>query len=239
MAKFRLPGSDDRVVILGSTGSGKTVFGVQLLATLDYKIRPTYVLDIKRDPLLARLPAREIVLSSNPPTAPGLYVIRPRISKTLQDDLEAFFWALYEQENCILYVDEGTMISAHNHGFRALLTQGRSKNIEMITLSQRPGKLLGEVFSEATFFAVFNLTKYSDRKIVADWLPDELYTANTRLARYRCIWYDVAEGWGTELLPAPAPDVILQRFNLPEDDELNTEPQGSGSGKPGKVVHFI
>lgn len=239
MTSFHLPGPDDRSVIMGSTGSGKTVFAVLLLSTRDYKVRPWYILDFKRDPTLAQLPAQEIPLSTNPPKSPGLYVLRPRPSKTLQDELEAFFWALYEQEDCGLYTDEGTMISAHNHGFRGLLTQGRSKRIEMVTLSQRPVKLLGEVFSEATFFAVFNLTKYSDRKIVSDWLPDDLYTANTRLIQYHCIWYDVAEGWGTELLPAPAPDVILARFNPPtgQDEDLIQGP--NHQGKPAKLVRFL
>lgn len=224
---------------MGSTGSGKTVFAVQLLSTRDYMVRPCFILDFKRDPLLARLPAKEIPLSTNPPRQPGLYILRPRPSKTLQDELEAFFWALYEQENVILYTDEGTMISAHNHGFRGLLTQGRSKNIEMITLSQRPVKLLGEVFSEATFFAIFNLTKYSDRKIVADWVPDELYTADTRLSRYNCIWYDVAEGFGTELLPAKAPDVIISRFNPPVEPESEPLEGANLQGKPARIVHFI
>lgn len=212
MAKFRLPGPTDRTCVVGSTGSGKTVFSVQLLATRNYHERPAFILDIKRDSLLARLPATEIELTDPPPVEPGLYVLRPRPSKDLQDLLEAFFWALYEQGHCILYVDEGTMISPYNHGFRALLTQGRSKYIEMITLTQRPVKLMGEVFSEATFFSVFRLTRFNDRQIVASWLPDDLYSPRTRLAEHHSIWYDVARDQGVQLGPVPPPDEVLKQF---------------------------
>jgi hypothetical protein len=212
MPAIRLPGPTDRTTILGSTGSGKTTLAVQLLATRNYRERPTFILDIKRDSLLGRLPAKEILITARAPTEPGFYVMRPRPSKELAEELEAFFWQLYEQGNCILYVDEGTMISPYNNGFRALLTQGRSKYIEMITLSQRPVKLMSEVFSEATFFSVFRLTRYHDRQIVASWLPDELYSPRLRLADHHSIWYDVARDQGTELGPVPPPDQVLAQF---------------------------
>jgi hypothetical protein len=134
-------------------------------------------------------------------------------SKDEQQRLEAFFWKVYSNEEAIVFIDEGTMIAPTNHGFRALQTQGRSKYIEVITCSQRPVKLLKEVMSEATFFAVFRLTNGTDRKTVSEWLPRDVYSPQRRLAEHRCIWYDVAQDYGVELLPAPPPREVIASFH--------------------------
>jgi hypothetical protein len=213
MPQARLPGPDDRTAILGSTGAGKTVFALRLLSTRNYSVRPCYIFDFKGDHHIAQLPAHRIDARKPPPRRPGLYVLRPRPSKDEQSILEDFFWRVYSNEDAIVFIDEGTMIAPNNHGFRALQTQGRSKYIEVITCSQRPVKLLKEVMTEATFFAVFRLTNTQDRKTVAEWLPKDVYDPNTRLPERRCIWYDVGQDYGVELLPAPPPNEVIASFH--------------------------
>ncbi len=213
MPSARLPGADDRTAILGSTGAGKTVFALQLLSTRNYHERPCYIFDFKGDRHIRALPAQVIDVKARPPRRPGLYILRPRPSKDEQSILEDFFWRVYSNEQAIIFVDEGTMISPFNNGFRAIQTQGRSKYIEVITCSQRPVKLLKEAMSEATFFAVFRLTNNRDRLTVGEWIPRDVYSPKKRLAEHRCVWYDVAQDYGVDLLPAPPPSETLARFH--------------------------
>lgn len=206
-----LPDQDDRTVIVGSTGSGKTFMGVWLLSTRNYSERPAIIFDFKGDSLIGALPAKEIQIRSAPPKAPGLYVVRPlpTVDDTAVID---FLWKIWKGEGYILYIDEGYMIGRANPAFNAILTQGRSKNIEVITLSQRPLWLSRFVFSEATYFSIFNLTDLEDRKTVSRFVPLEVYSPKTRLARFHSVWYDVAAGEGADFLPVPSRREIIARF---------------------------
>lgn len=213
-----LPNDDDRTVIVGSTGSGKTFFGIWLLSTRNWYERPTYIFDFKGDKLIASLPAKVISVRANPPRDPGLYILRP-LPEADDAAVEVFLQKLWQMEDAILYIDEGYMIGRSNKWYNALLTQGRSKYIEIITLSQRPLWLSRFVFSEATYFAMFNLTDKDDRKTVGRFVPPELYTADTRLPRFHCVWYDVASGDGLELRPVPGRAQILAAFQTGERAE--------------------
>lgn len=206
-----LPNEDDRTAIVGSTGSGKTQLGIWLLSTRNYDQRPAYIFDFKGDSLIAELPAKIIPVRGGPPKAPGLYIIRPLPGA---DDayVTDFLWKIWKQEGSILYIDEGYMVGRTNAAFNAILTQGRSKNIEVITLSQRPLWLSRFVFSEATYFSIFNLTDLEDRKTVSRFVPLEVYSPKTRLERFHSVWYDVAVGEGADFLPVPSRREILARF---------------------------
>lgn len=209
---MRLPGAEDRTVIVGSTGSGKTVFEVWMLSKYDWQTRPVYILDTKRTSLLGQLPSHKTQLSSNPPRRPGLHLIRPRLDEDYARRLEEFLWAVFQKGDAILVVDEGMSIPKNSFAFRAMLQQGREKQLTMITCSQRPVKLTKEVFSEATFWAIFRLSMHADRDTVSKEVPPEVYTPKTRLPKRRCIWYDVEEWEAVPLLPVPPPREIVKRF---------------------------
>lgn len=201
-----LPNTDDRTAIVGSTGSGKTFFAVWLLSTRDWHKRPWIIFDFKGDKLIGMLPAKEISISGAIPKEPGVYVVRP-----LPGDeglVSEFFRKVWERENIGIYVDEGYMIPKLDRYFRACLTQGRSKHIEMIVLSQRPLWLDKFVFTEASFFAVMRLNNLDDRKIVNSFAKGAL----TILPKYHSLWYDVGEQQSQRLLPVPGEKEILDRF---------------------------
>lgn len=206
-AKINWPNEDDRTVVLGSTGSGKTTFGVYLLAYRNWKYRPWVIFNFKDDRLLLRLPAKEISINSKPPSEPGLYIAN--ILPGEDDLVSQFLFECWCKENIGLYIDEGTMMPYNDKWFRACLTQGRSRFIEMITLSQRPVKLIKEVFSEASFFAVFNLNWRKDRLAVEEYLDGN---AIGRLDRYHQYWYDVAEQDMNILGPVPTGDQLVRLF---------------------------
>lgn len=205
---YELPRSDKRTVIVGSTGSGKTVLANWLLSSRDYSERPWYIVDFKGDDLIAKVGAKEISIYSPPPKKPGLYVVRPRFGWD-DDALEAWLYAIWQNEDCGLYIDEGYMIPKNSKAFRAIITQGRSKNIECIVLVQRPVWVDKFLFSEANHFYVMKLQLDSDRKCVSDYLDG---TAIWRLPKFHSFWYNADEQEGIFLSPVPRRSKILETF---------------------------
>lgn len=209
------PGPSDQTVIVGSNGSGKTVFGIAFLATRDWDRRPWVIIDYKRDGLIARLPAEEIKPNDKPPKKPGLYVMRPRPDV---DDLAVrlFIHRCWEKERIGLFFDEGYMIPRRTPEFRYLLTQGRSKKIERIILSQRPVDMDRYVFSEGTYFAIFRLTDKRDRDTVTTMVPVRI---DDRLGKFQCYFYSVRDHELTVLAPVPNEDEIIAMFNARTTDK--------------------
>jgi DNA helicase HerA-like ATPase len=203
---MRLPTDQQRTAIIGSTGSGKTQFACWLLSTRDFTGRPWIIFDYKGDELIDKLGAKEIKITDKPPTKPGLYVVRP-LADTETEAVEKFLWAVHRNGDTGIYIDEGYMIGKSS-AFRALLTQGRSKHIPMIVLSQRPAWISRFVFSEANFFAIFRLTDEDDVKEVKRFIgPRGRALVNHGLPAYHCVWFDVGggAGHGNTVLCAPVP----------------------------------
>jgi hypothetical protein len=206
---YSLPGRDKRTVIVGSTGSGKTFTACWLLAFTDWHLRPWYILDYKGDKLIRDLGAETISVNDPPPTEPGLY--RLALIPDMDDAaLSKFFWQVWENENAGIYLDEGFMINRNDSAFKALLTQGRSKNIQMITLVQRPVFCSKFIFSEANHFYVMKLQIEDDRKYVSGYLDG---TPINRLPRFHSYWYNADDQEGAHIAPVPGRAAILKIFN--------------------------
>lgn len=210
---YVLPKSDKRTTIVGSTGSGKTFLAVWLLGTRDWHKRPWYIIDFKGDKLIEEIEPNEVSVYSDPPRKPGLYVIRP-IKNRDDEALEVFLWKVWEKENAGVYVDEGYMLGNRNAAFSALLTQGRSKNIELITLVQRPVWVDKFVFSEANHFYIMKLQLEGDRKYISEYLDN---TQINRLPKYHSYWYNADEQTGAHLKPVPGRSEILATFDRRKD----------------------
>lgn len=221
---MRLPGPTDRTLIVGSTGSGKTRFGVWLSSTRNYDERPLFIFDYKRDDLIAQIPGKIISINKPPPTEPGIYILQPL---PMVDDaaVERFLWKVWANERVILYFDEAYMVGTRRGApnaaaaLAAILTQGRSKYIEVISLSQRPVWLNEFSRSEATFYSIFNLTDELDRKTMSRFVPEELYSPQTRLSKFHSVWYDVVNGKGGVLAPVPSDAEIIARFERKDEGE--------------------
>ena len=207
---FKLPESDNRTAVIGSTGSGKTFFSVWLLSTKDFTDRPAVIINSKGDKLLESLGAKPWSLNKFP-KEPGLYIINPLPG----DDalLSRFFYLCWLHENILVYIDEGYMMPKNDRWFRACLTQGRSKNIEMIICSQRPVFLDKFVWTESSYFVVFNLTNREDRKKVGEYMDGE---KPVLLPKHHSLWYDVGEQKSLKLGPVPDKDTLIARFNRRE-----------------------
>lgn len=202
-----MPGSGSRTVILGKTGSGKTHAALYQLSMRDFDIRPWIIIDFKGDEAIAGIiGAEEIDVTAKPPKRPGVYIVRPLPSQT--PEVEELFWQIWKTENIGVFIDEGYMLG-NSAAFRALLTQGRSKQIPLIVLSQRPVWLSRFVFSEAEFFQVFWLNDQRDRRTVQSFVRGD---ASKRLPDYHSLWYDVGRDQSAILAPVPDRSTVLSVF---------------------------
>lgn len=212
MSEFKFPDASKRTVISGRTGSGKTQFGVWLLSHMDYKKRPWIIFDYKGDTLLNSIGAKELSIGTIP-KKPGLYIVHP--TPEFDDEkIDKFLWAIWAKGGIGIYIDEGYMIPRNSPAFSTILTQGRSLEIPAIILSQRPVWMNRFVYSEADYYAVFQLNWEQDRKRVESYIPSQNGGSllDKRLPQYHCYWYDVAEDEIFLMTPVPERDSIIARF---------------------------
>lgn len=204
-----LPNDQQRLVIVGSTGTGKTHAALWHLSRRDFDVRPWIIYDYKYDDLINSIEGViELGINSPVPKEPGLYVVHPDPEE--KDELELQMRAIWRAENIGVYVDEGYMVGDRNNAFRALLTQGRSKHIPMIVLSQRPVWMDKFVFTESEFFQVFRLQNIRDVDRMEEFIP---FSLNKRLPEYHSYYYDVAANKLNILRAVPDRRAILSAFD--------------------------
>lgn len=206
---IRIPSNSQHLSIIGANGTGKTVGACWHLSMKDIDRRPHIVYDFKRDELINSIEGAQILSMDEPlPELPGVYIVQTGPDE--EDTISAHMMKIHQAENMGVYVDEGHMLGTRNKGFRALLTQGRSKNISIIVLSQRPVWMDNYVFSESMFFQVYRLSNKQDVKKVQDWVPDDL---SRRLPEFHSYYYDVGKNRCEVLGPVPDPEAILDTFD--------------------------
>lgn len=216
----RLPTDSQRLCIVGATGTGKTYAAVWHLSKRSFTTRPWIVYDFKGDELLGKIDAPEISVFDPPPTEPGIYFVRPLPHQI--DEVSAQMMQIWKQRNIGVYVDEGYMLGRNNPGYRALLTQGRSRSIPLITLVQRPVMIDRFVFSEASFFQIFRLQSMRDEDLIADFIPMLRRSASrakkaldfeTELDEHESYYYDVGRNTLNIFEKVPDEDAILDTID--------------------------
>lgn len=212
---MKLPNEKQRTVIVGRTGSGKTVAGIWHLSKRDYQTMPWVIFDYKGDELISGLPTREIPIKKlKAPDEPGLYVVRPMADRD-DDAVENFLWGIKHRGYTGIYVDEGYMLPGNGRSiaYRAIQTQGRSLRIPTITLSQRPVWMDRFVFSEADFYQVFHLNDKRDKATIKSFMPEN---TGELLPKFHSYYYDVSENDLCVLSPVPSGQHLLGTFRPPE-----------------------
>lgn len=209
MSAFRLPKSTQRTAIVGSTGTGKSQSGLHLLSLSDLDVRPHVVIDYKRDDLIEEIGGEIWPLNGKAPTKPGLYIVQPLLD-VHDDAVEALLVDIWRKGHTGLFIDEGYMIPRMSRGMKAIYTQGRSKHVSLIMLSQRPSWCNPFMFSESDFLQVFRLNKPEDTDKLQDCIS---FNIKKRLPEYTSYWYDVGRDKGFILEPAPGRDEIIDTFD--------------------------
>jgi len=222
---FRFPGASDRVTINGMTGSGKSTFAMWLFSeSADFDKKPWFILDFKGEILIQQALREglftELSISARIPDKPGVYVVRHEAREGLGPVTE-FLWSIYQAGKRGLFLDEATMIpelrgEANSGGpFQSILSQGRSKEIPVYVLAQRPVNVNNMVFTENNFYCAFRLRSKRDLQKVTDHIPedskrfDQIWGDNLRLPAHYSRWYDAQQDASFLLKPCPPPDRIL------------------------------
>lgn len=213
MNEIRLPDTSNRTTILGRTGSGKTRFGAWLLSVSPFHKIPYVIIDHKREKLFDRSDRIIPIGPREIPNHAGLYIMQPDVRDYAHDgNLDAWFNDVLDHENIGTYLDEGYSVKQHSKSFRALLTQGRSKQCPVITLSQRPSQISKFAFTEADYFAFFQLSLEDDRKVAQSFAPKKRIDLDKSLPAFYSHWYDVAADRVDVLAPVPSDDEILTQI---------------------------
>lgn len=228
---FRWPNDNQRLAIIGRTGSGKTTAGAYQLSMRSFDQMPWIVIDTKRDALLNAIEGAQDLSASDPlPDRPGLYIVRSSPRESDQAAIDDMLARIWEAEDIGVYVDEGYNIP-QKENWVGLQTQGRSKRIPMITLSQRPKWMNPFTFSEADHYQVFWLNKADDRKTLAGYLGNS-EDLETPLPPFWSRWYNVAQDKMYVLKPVPSEAEILAIFKarLTPDPNQATPSDGPADG---------
>jgi hypothetical protein len=212
---LRLPNGTQRASVMGHTGSGKTHLSMWLLSHANFHKQPWVIVDYKYDDFFRRLNREvyrgitEIDVHSKVPRSPGLYVMHPL--PTEHDELNDFLMRVWSRERVGLFFDEGHMLpkAPRYPSVPTLLTQGRSKRIPIIMVTQKPSWVSQFAFSEADFFSVFHMNDWRDRQRVMEFVPVDL---EHDLPERHSYWHDVARRDTKVLLPLPDRDTILSTF---------------------------
>lgn len=219
---FRIPSGSDRTVIIGPTGCGKTVFGGFLLSRQRFDERPWVALDFKGEDLWDMTgdpPMRPLRLGSMPGKR-GLY--RMHVHPWEDDELEDWLMEVWSKGNIGIFVDEVSLVP-RKKAFKAILRQGRSKRIPVISCTQRPVDCEREVFSESQFRGLFGVEDmYRDLPVIRGLFGekdirealrrrDELAAKHTRdrdMRQRYPLWYDARHRDLSILQPGPEPRIV-------------------------------
>ena len=213
--QFRLPNNNDRVAILGRNGSGKSVMAAWLMSEADIDRKPWIIIDYKGEEIFDKIrkQERDAITDLEPtapiPKRPGLYRVEPIPG---EDDaaITQMLWRIWEKQRVGIYFDEGHLVP-NSDALKANLVTGRSRQIPIIMLSQRPVWVPREVFSESNHHIVFDLSHEEDRKTVGTFAsPDG--KAVPRIKEFHSIWNNVRQNKQYPMLPAPHADQSVQRI---------------------------
>jgi hypothetical protein len=213
-----IPDSSQRQLVLGKTGSGKTRAAVWNLSMRNLTYMPWIVLNHKGEALIDAVPGAIHLDLHETPKKPGLYIYHP-VPELDDERVTSLLWRIHGKEYTGIYIDEGYMVNRRDPAMQAILTQGRSKHIPMIVLSQRPVWLTRFAVSESDFYQVFQLTDKEDRDRIKSFIPVDLevYMATRvneppRLPKYHSIWFDVGRNQLVIMKPVPNDAILLERL---------------------------
>lgn len=229
----KFPGAEDHVAVIGRNGSGKTVGGMWLLSGRDFNVQPILIINSKGDSLIdeiSEIKGVHTIGINDTPGDRGIFIVNPLPSEG--EELNQLFRRCWEKENVTIFIDEGYSIQ-NDEWFNACLTQGRSKHVNMIVLSQRPAWISKYVFSECNFIMLFNLQIKDDRKKVAEFVP---VSKDYRLPPYCSYWYNVKDNLLLEFAPVPDSAAIIRTFRSKFPPEQEQEPEGLEPTAPNQMA---
>jgi hypothetical protein len=209
----RLPGPKDRLAVIGTTGSGKTVAALWHLSRADMSARPWIAFDFKDDENIAQIEhAEHVGLDFRPgPKSKGLYVVHPMRGD--DEAVNSLMLAILKRGNVGVYLDEPDINKTE--GFEDVLRKGRSHYVPVIALTQRPVDCNRYMLSEAGFYQLFDLADEKDWARVRNFVPLKKlgYENEPTLKKYHSLYFDRDKKRITPFMPVPEVDTILENID--------------------------
>lgn len=203
--RIRLPGTSDRITLIGHTGSGKSQAALWHLNNANFDVQPWIIIDPKEEEKINSIEGAEYIDFDTVPKRPGIYILPT--TRYDVDALDEYLSKCLERKRIGVYVDEASECG-FGPGFETFLTRGRSRRCPMIVLCQRPVNVSRYCFSEAQFFQCFSLTDERDYKTLRGFakVPD---MEAKPLKEFHSYYYDVVWKRYYPMSPVPQIDVIL------------------------------
>jgi hypothetical protein len=206
--KIRLPGTSDRIAIIGHTGSGKSQAALWHLSNVNFDRMPWIIVDPKEEEKINSIEGATYIENWEVPKKPGIYIL-PTTRYDL-NELDEYFAALLDRQNVGVYIDEGSECG-FGPGFETFLTRGRSRHCPAIVLTQRPINISRYAFSEAQFFQCFPITDERDYKVLRGMAKIPNFDEVT-IPQFSSFYYDVRWKRCYFMHPVPKIDAILDRI---------------------------
>jgi hypothetical protein len=206
-----LPGPKDRLAVIGTTGSGKTVAALWHLSRTDIDRKPWVVFDFKDDEGIAGIENAQHVELNSPiimKAKSGLFVVHPMRGE--DQKVNEQMQRILAHGNIGIYVDEPDLNQAM--GFEDVLRKGRSHRIPVIALTQRPVDCNRYMLSEAGYYQIFDLADEKDWSRVRNFVPLHRFgyeDDDPALEKYHSLYYERDRKKLTQFAPVPKVDRIL------------------------------
>lgn len=172
-------GVNDRGVLIGKTGGGKTTLAEFLICD---PMKPYSVSwNPKGSEKVLEWDQKHVKslteLYDESEKTKGDRIINPRLvytpsamkARDEKDQYEFFYW-IYERRNTRLYIDEATEIQYNGlkppDYLTACLNRGRERGVSTLTATQRPAGVPMNILSESEHYYVFKLNLHQDRQRV-------------------------------------------------------------------------
>lgn len=171
--------ADDRVALIGKTGTGKTYFA----RVLSEPIARFVVIDSKGDidPQKWRLETVPDNWSESTPLVRRLLRgenVRLRFRAPLNRDYRPILRLILRSKNVTLYIDEVLAVVPERRPapeeYDALYTRGRALGIGVWASMQRPRAVPTNTLAQADWFFIFRLPRPEDRKYAAAYTSENV-----------------------------------------------------------------
>jgi len=175
--------SNDRVLVCGRTGSGKSVLVNRLLLP---KMTNYVIYDYKHE---INVPGAEVFSSmADFRTKPDQRAVIYRTASGGNEEFDALCRQVFYRGNNTLVLDEiayhcsSSVIMPHHD---LIMRLGRSKGVGIVNCTQRPRGLHNNVISQCEHFFIFDLIQETDRKKLAEFCGESVMER----AQDFCFWY--------------------------------------------------
>jgi len=170
MNKFKIQ-EDNRLIVVGTTGSGKTVLAKHLL--LNPNLTRVVVIDPKHTFSLEGYKRGWSL-----PWLSNKFKLIVRPSKKDDEKLASLLYSLLGAGNVIIYIDELATMADFFKLSTAVLADiartGREKKVGLWTATQRPAWIPKIFLTESEVYIMFQLRTDADRKYMAGLMGDDV-----------------------------------------------------------------